>query len=250
MTETDHTGEHIQIGALAQATGLTVRTLHHYDAVGLLVPDERSATRRRLYSEQDVRRLYQIVALRRLGLSLDEIEVTLADNADLIDTVGRHRARVEQSLELQRRLHHTLTMVLEQFERTPEPSLERFLDAIEVMSMIEKHYTPEQQDQLEQRRHELGDQGMRQAELDWAALIDAVKAERANGTEPTATRMLELARQWRALIEQFTGGDEGIRRSLGSMYREQGSKAASRGMVDPELMQYVGQALAALPDPE
>ena len=58
--------------------------------------------------------------------------------------------------------------------------------------------------------------------------------------------MLELARRWQALIEQFTGGDEGIRESLACMYREQGSKAASRGMVDPELMQYVGRALAAL----
>jgi MerR family transcriptional regulator, thiopeptide resistance regulator len=58
--------------------------------------------------------------------------------------------------------------------------------------------------------------------------------------------MLELARRWQALIEQFTGGDEEIGRSLATMYREQGPKAASRGTVEPELMQYVGQALAAL----
>jgi MerR family transcriptional regulator, thiopeptide resistance regulator len=113
------------------------------------------------------------------------------------------------------------------------------------MTMIEK-YTPDQQAQLEQRRDELGDDGIRQAERDWAALIEAVKTERAKGTRPPAAPMLELARQWQALIEQFTGGDEGIRRSLATMYHEQGSEAASRGMVDPELMQYVGQALAAL----
>jgi MerR family transcriptional regulator, thiopeptide resistance regulator len=113
ITETDHTIGHIQIGALAQATGLTVRTLHHYDAIGLLVSDERSRTGRRLYSEQNVRRLYQIVALRRLGLSLDEIVGALDRNPDLIDTVRRHLARVEQSVELQRRLHRTLTHMLE-----------------------------------------------------------------------------------------------------------------------------------------
>jgi hypothetical protein len=58
--------------------------------------------------------------------------------------------------------------------------------------------------------------------------------------------MLELAGRWRALIEQFTGGDDGIRQSLQRMYREQGVQTASRGMVDPELMEYVGQALARL----
>ena len=66
------------------------------------------------------------------------------------------------------------------------------------------------------------------------------------GTDPTDPRMVEPARRWRGLIEQFTGGDEGIRRSLATKYREQGPKSPSRGMVDAELMQYVGRALDAL----
>jgi hypothetical protein len=58
--------------------------------------------------------------------------------------------------------------------------------------------------------------------------------------------MLGLERRWRGLIEQFTGGDEGIRRSLTAMYRDQGPRAASRGTVDPEVMEYVGRALSEL----
>ena len=58
--------------------------------------------------------------------------------------------------------------------------------------------------------------------------------------------MLTLAARWRALIEQFTGGDEGIRRSLAEMYRDRGAQAGSSEMIDPELMAYVGQALARL----
>jgi hypothetical protein len=88
---------------------------------------------------------------------------------------------------------------------------------------------------------------MAAAQRDWAQLIEAVRAEQANGTDPGDPRMLELARRWRGLIEQFTGGDEGIRESLGRMYREQGAQTASHGMVDPELMGYMGQALALLP---
>jgi DNA-binding transcriptional MerR regulator len=52
-----------KIGELARATGLTVRTLHHYDAVGLLPPSERSEAGYRLYTRTDVERLYEIVAL-------------------------------------------------------------------------------------------------------------------------------------------------------------------------------------------
>jgi hypothetical protein len=57
--------------------------------------------------------------------------------------------------------------------------------------------------------------------------------------------MQEIARRWRALIAQFTGGDPGIRGSLGRMYREEGVERASRGAVSNELMAYVGRALSA-----
>ena len=236
----------MRIGALADATGVSVRALHHYDAIGLLTPAERTQSGHRLYSEANVRRLYRIAALRRLGLSLDEIVEILDRDPDLAGAIRRHLAQVEQSLELQRRLHRTLGRMLELLESGHEPTLDEFIEAIEVMTVIGKYYTSEQQAQLEERRSELGTEGMRKAERDWAELIEAVKREQAGGTAPTDARMLELAARWRALIEQFTGGDDAIEQSLATMYREEGPQAASRGMVDPELMQYVAEALAAL----
>jgi hypothetical protein len=112
--------------------------------------------------------------------------------------------------------------------------------------MIETYFTPEQQLKLARLRAELGDDAIRRAECEWAELIEAVKTERAAGTPPTDARMLELAGRWRVLIQQFTGGHPGIRSSLATMYREEGPWRASRGMVDSELMRYVGRALAAL----
>jgi DNA-binding transcriptional MerR regulator len=250
MTDQKYTRGHVQIGALARRTGLSVRTLRHYDDIGLLVPDERLHSGRRLYSPRNVRRLYRIVALRNLGLSLEEIGSVLDQSSDLTATIRRHLARVEESVALQRQLMRTLSRMLELLEREHEPSLGNFIQAIEETTMIEKYYTPEQQEQLALRRQELGDDRIRAAEREWAALIEAVKAEQAAGTDPTSPRMLELAQEWRGLIEQFTGGDEGIRDSLAAMYREQSPEAASRGMIDTELMAYVGQALAALSSAE
>jgi len=246
MTDEEYTAEHVQIGTLAKAAGLTVRTLHHYDEIGLLVPDERSYSGRRLYSEQSVRRLYRIVALRQLGLSLEEIASVLDRSSDLAAAIRQHLAQVEESLSLQRRLRRTLSRTLELLEHGLEPTLDQFIQAIEETAMIEQYYTDEQHEQLARRRAELGEERLREAERGWAELIDQVKAERAAGTDPTGPRMLELARRWRSLIEQFTGGDDGIRQSLATMYREQSPEAASRGVVDAELMQYVGRALDAL----
>jgi DNA-binding transcriptional MerR regulator len=236
----------IQIGELAAAVGLSVRTLHHYDAIGLLVPAQRSQSGRRLYSPGDVRRLYRIVALRRLGLGLTEIAGLLDASPDLAQAVRGHLEVVERQLELSRRLRVTLTRILELLDSGHDAGRDEFIDAIGVMIMSESYYTAEQQEQLAQRRRALGEEGMAAGERAWAELIGAVQAQRAAGTDPSDPRVLEHARRWRELIEQFTGGDEGIRRSLGRMYREQGVQTASRGMVDPELMEYVGKALAQL----
>jgi MerR family transcriptional regulator, thiopeptide resistance regulator len=236
----------IQIGELAAAVGLTVRTLHHYDAIGLLVPAQRSHSGRRLYSPAEVRRLYRIVALRRLGLGLTEVGSLLDASPDLAQAVRGHLEQLERQLELGRRLRVTLTRILELLNSGHDPGRDEFIDAIGVMIMSESYYTAEQQEQLAERRGALGEEGMAAAERAWAELREAVRAERAAGTDPSDPRMLELAGRWRELIEQFTGGDEGIRESLGRMYREQGVQTASRGTLDPVLMEYVGKALAQL----
>src|SRR4051812_44231857 len=237
----------MQIGELARATGLTVRTLRHYDEIGLLRPSERTEAGYRLYSAGDVQRLFRIRALRRLGLPLDEVGAAVdGGRADLRDVVERQLERVRRDLELGRRLENRLAEVLRSVDGGAEPSSEQLLEAIEVMTMTDSYYTDEQQEALAQRRAELGPDGMERAQRDWGELIEAAGAERAAGTDPLDPRVLDLARRWRALVEQFTGGDAGTRASLDRMYREQGPQRASRGMVDPELMEYMRPALAAL----
>ena len=70
-----------KIGELARRTGLTVRTLHHYDEIGLLSPAQRSDGGHRVYDEADVQRLYRIVSLRSLGFPLDAIAQALDSQA-------------------------------------------------------------------------------------------------------------------------------------------------------------------------
>lgn len=240
-------GRRWKIGELAGATGLTVRALRHYDELGLLVPSERTYAGYRLYSEQDVQRLYRIVALRGLGLPLDEVAAVLdREGSDPRATLRRQLERLDAEIALQRSLRERVARILDAVEAGPGASSRDYIETIEVMTMIEKHYTPEQLAQLEERADELGPGGMERAQQDWADLIAAVQAERERGTDPTDPRVLELARRWQALLEAFTGGDPGIASSLAQMYDQEGPEQASRGMVDPGLMEYLGRAQAAL----
>jgi len=238
-------GRHLRIGELAELTGLTIRALHHYDEIGLLVPG-RTEAGHRIYADGEVGRLYRIVALQGLGLSLDEIGRALDDPAtDLRMVAGRQLELLDRSISEQERLRARLVALVEALDREVAPTTEDLIDLIERTTMIEQYYTKEQLVQLEARRQELGDDAIRQAERAWAELIAAVEAERADGSDPAGARMQQLATRWLELIEAFTGGDPGIAASLRAMYTEQGPQRASRGMVDQGLFDYMGQAIAA-----
>jgi len=70
---------HYRVKEVAELSGVSVRTLHHYDSIGLLVPSARSQAGYRLYSEADLLRLQQVLVQRELGLSLEGIRKLLDD---------------------------------------------------------------------------------------------------------------------------------------------------------------------------
>ncbi len=126
-----------KVGELARATGLTVRALHHYDNVGLLVPSQRTSGGHRVYDAQDARRLYRILALRRLGFRLDEIASLLDEGGvSLLETVRRHLEQVERELEHQQRLRERLRRILAALQRSTDPPVADYLDAMGAMTMI------------------------------------------------------------------------------------------------------------------
>jgi MerR family transcriptional regulator, thiopeptide resistance regulator len=234
------------VGALAKASGITVRTLHHWDAIGLLVPAERAGNGYRRYGAADVARLYRILALRRLGLSLEEIAAALdREGPELEAAVRAHLARVEDQLAAVTALRDRLVRILDALGSDAGPSSRQLIETIEVMTMHEQYYTPEQLEQLAARREALGEEGMRKAQDDWAQLIAEVEAERQRGTDPADPKVQALVDRWQALIQAFTGGDAGITASLKRMYSEQGAEQASRGAMSAELQDYVGKAMAA-----
>ena len=86
---------HYQVKELAELSGVSVRTLHHYDQLGLLSPSARSPAGYRLYSDADIWRLQQVLVNRALGLSLEEIRKLLDDPGfDRVAALQRQRAQL------------------------------------------------------------------------------------------------------------------------------------------------------------
>ena len=232
-----------RIGEVAAATGVTVRTLRHYDELGLLVPSGRTGSGYRLYSDADVRRLYRILALRRMGFGLDDVAATLAaDGDDPRPVLHRHLARLDEQVRLAEQLRTRLARILDLLDGATEPSGALFIEAIEVMTRMERYYTPEQLEQLEQRRRALGPEAIERVQQEWTELFAELERHRSAGTDPASPEVQALARRSEELIEMFTGGDAGIRASLKRLYDEEGPERASRGMASPELFEYLRRA--------
>ena len=235
----------VRVGELAQMAGVTVRTLHHYDHIGLLRPS-RSVAGQRVFWEQDLRRLYRILALRRLGFGLPEIAASLEGTEfDIRSVVRRQLDQVRRQLLLQRQLEARLVAIVDALDGCSEPPAELLTDVMEVLNQMEKYYSAEQLEQIDRHRRELGEEGLAQGRKNWAELIAAVEAERARGVAPGDPRVQELARRWMDLVDQMTGGDAGIFKSMRTMFQQEGPEAASGGHVSKELWEYVRLAVAA-----
>src|SRR5438552_6681758 len=97
--------EGLKVGELARRTGLTVRTLHHYDEIGLPKPSLHTEAGHRLYTAGDVARLQQVLSLRQLGFSLEEVGACLdRPGFSPLEVVRLQAARLREQIEMQRGL--------------------------------------------------------------------------------------------------------------------------------------------------
>ena len=240
----------IKVGELARRTGVTIRTLHHYDQIGLLSPSLRTESGHRLYAADDIARLHQIKSLQELGFSLQEIRGCLG-RADfsLQRVIELHIGRLKQRISQQRKLCRRLEAIAERLRASEEVSSQELIQTIEEMTMIEKYFSDEQRDQLKARAAVVGQDRIRQVEAEWRELFQQFEAAMKKGQDPSSPPVQALARQAQGLIDEFTGGNAGIERSVGQMYRQEGpSKVLSpHGFnIDPKVFEYMSRARAVL----
>ena len=234
------------IGQVAALAGVTVRTLHHYDRVGLLVPSRRSEQGYRLYDYGDLERLRQIRLLRELRFSLDAIGQML--DATVYD---RRSALVGQQELLRERQERTETIIRGVDRALTAMEEEKEMDKTEMFEGLEEFDHEQYREEAEQR---WGDtdaykESMRRTRQygknDWARIkqegedVMAGLADLlADGAQAAGRAAMDLAEEHRCHIDRwFYPCSHGMHRGLAEMYT-----------ADPRFMEYFekrGEGLAA-----
>jgi DNA-binding transcriptional MerR regulator len=211
----------------AQRAGVTVRTLHHYDRLGLLKPSDRTEAGFRLYGEHELLRLQQIATLKLVGFPLKQIKALLERGPTDLPTALRLQRQI---IDQRRRQLEVAGQAIDRAERLVAESgsldWDAFRQILEVIEMqnnwdfVRSYYTEEQLAELVKR----GEGGVAEkGQRDWVELIADVEAAVARGESPTSEHARSLAERWSALIEAFTGGNPGIAANLSRLYADKAS---------------------------
>jgi DNA-binding transcriptional MerR regulator len=212
----------------ARIAGVTVRTLHHYDRIGLLKPTRYTTAGYRLYSKQDLVRLQQIVTLKFIGFPLNQIKNLLNSNSfDLTTALNQQKAIIAEKRQ-------QLDLAIKAIEKArgllvtnEEPDWEAFKQIIEVINMqnnmdwTKKYYSETAQQKIAERAATIPPEVIEQGQRDWATLIREVETAVSNGMDPQSKQAEALAVRWSALIKAFTAGDAEIQAGLNKMYSDQ-----------------------------
>lgn len=218
-----------RVSDFAEKAGVTVRTLHHYDRLGLLKPSGRTEAGYRLYGERDFARLQQIATLKFIGLPLRQIK-DLLDGSDLdLAATLRLQRRLLQEKRLQL---EAAIQAIEEAERSLKSSrapdlvaLKKIIEVMErqnAMEWTKKYYSEEAQAEIAERAGTWTPELQAKAEQDWKNLIGDVEAAVAAKLDPGSAQARTLAERWQELIRGFTGGDPEVQKGLNKLYDDPG----------------------------
>jgi len=244
------------VGQVADLFGVTVRTLHHYDEIGLLVPSERSRAGYRLYTDEDLQRLQQVVVYRRLELPLDEIATLLDGGEGAAEHLRRQRATVMSRLD---ELHELVVAIDRALERemsnqpaTPEDLKELFGDGFRDEYQQEAQERWGETDAWKQsasrtKGYTKADWEQVKAEMD--AVNAAFVAALTSGQPATSEAAMDAAEQHRRHIQdRFYDLDHDFHRGLADMYVADPRFTKTYDDLAPGLAAYVHDAIHANAD--
>ncbi|MEJ2403318.1 MAG: MerR family transcriptional regulator [Candidatus Thiodiazotropha sp.] len=231
----------LKVGELARRCGLTVRTLHHYDTIGLLKPSARSDSGYRLYGRDDIARLHQIQALRRLGLSLSDIGAVLANpGSHLVPIIGQQLEYLKRQIDQSRKLHDRLLQMHALLQRGEEPELADWLTTLEMMTMYDKYFTAAELERLPLINN-IGDDSTR---LEWSELVGSVRQAMSAGISPESIEAQTLSKRWMKMLVRDTQGDPRLLVKLNAMHDAEPEMQDKTGITE-EVLAFIQQAFAA-----
>lgn len=228
----------LKVGELARRSGITVRTLHYYHSIGLLIPSARSDAGYRLYNRLDITRLHHIQALRRMGVALAEIESILAHSGLALPTVIEQQiAMLDRQLTQITTLRNRLKHMHAQLTLGNEPELNDWLTTLEMMTMYDKYFTA---DELAQLPFYQADETRNR---EWQEMVSSVRLLMESGVLAEDPRAQAIGRRWMCTLERDTAGNPAFLTRLNAMHADEPSMREQTG-ITPAMTDYITRAFA------
>jgi DNA-binding transcriptional MerR regulator len=247
-----------RIQKFAALAGVTVRTLHHYDRLGLLSPRHRTEGGYRLYALEDLAQLERILVLRYVGLPLREIADLLHHSGPvpeerLPETLARQAVVLrERRLGIDRVLR-AIDRAQQKLHADPSPDWSLYQTILKEIHMQEtqdwkrKYYSDAAAQALEDRREEWTPELQAKITEDWNRMFAKVEAAIANQVAPTSPEGKALAAEWMGLVGQFTRGNPAIMEGVINLYNDHENwpkEEKEASPIKPGLMAFVRAAYA------
>lgn len=241
------------VGDVARLTGLSVRTLHHYDEIGLLVPAERTGAGYRLYGEAELIRLHDILVLREAGLPLDEIARLLDDPAhDVVSSLRLHRrVLTARARDLQRRIEAIDRLIdrTETGETMDDELLAELFEGFDPAAYRDEarerwgHTDAYAVSQL--RANELEADDWRTLKQEAEEITGAFARLLRDGVAPDSHQAARLVEAHRDHMSRFYPVSPEMHRGLGEMYVDDPRFRETYDSVQPGLAAYIRDAISA-----
>ena len=226
----------LKVGELARRTGLTVRTLHHYDEIGLLAPSGRSEAGYRLYSQADVQRLHGIQTMRQMGLALSDIGELLAGEGMAPERIiGQQIRALDQQITQATELRGRLAMLRDGLMAGAEPDMGNWLEALALMTTYGKYFSSAELKQIFTNWSLI--------EADWLVLKDLVRSAMDRGQAVDTPEVQALAYRWMALMLHWMGGDIDLLDRWGHMFRTEPSTQGRNHAPPGDMIEFVETAI-------
>jgi DNA-binding transcriptional MerR regulator len=225
----------LTVGQLAKLSGLSDRSLHHYDEIGLLCPSERSNAGYRLYSDSDVERLNRIQARRWLNLPLSEVKGVLDRGGSAVpDIVDRKIAALTQQIDEATDLRTRLLTLRSQVLQGKVPADDRFLSAVELYQRYEKHFSADDLGRFKTLSEE--------DTKAWRRAYDDVLSALQRKVSPDSDEAQELAYRWGIIMYKLSGGELTLAWKAKAAYESDAGVRSSMSAItatNPEVMTFL-----------
>ena len=232
-------------------SGVTSRTLRHYDAVGLLPPARVGADGRRHYGRKELLRLQRILVLRELGLGLPAIADALARGVADTAVLREHRARLHGERARLARLARTVTETIASIEGGEDMTAERMFDGFEhnpYEAEARERWGDDVVDESWQKLRALGAEDAELARTGFQQVHDALRPLLAAGVPVEDPRVQEQIDLHCRVLRLFWEPSAEAYRNLGSMYVEDERYRRNIGGGDDALVVYLRDAMAVYAD--